>query len=126
MNGRLYGANKGKRNEQLDEPYGYCRKNADQKAIAFGVGMVDEKTIDEINILQATFLAMKKAVENLKVKPDFLLIDGKWTLEDYPVSQTAIPKGDQNIFSIAENEEEYFSEYFCHIKKQILILLKDF
>ena len=69
--------------------------------VHYGIGIVSEKIIDKINILQATFLAMKKAVENLKVKPDFLLIDGKWTLENYPVSQTAIPKGDQNIFSIA-------------------------
>ena len=69
--------------------------------VYYGIGIVSEKIIDKINILQATFLAMKKAVENLKVKPDFLLIDGKWTLENYPISQTAIPKGDQNIFSIA-------------------------
>ena len=69
--------------------------------VHYGIGIVSEKIIDKINILQATFLAMKKAVENLKVKPDFLLIDGKWTLENYPISQTAIPKGDQNIFSIA-------------------------
>ena len=39
--------------------------------------------------------------ENLKTKPDFLLLDGKWTLKNYPISQTAIPRGDQNIFSIS-------------------------
>ena len=69
--------------------------------VHYGIGIVSEKIIDKINILQATFLAMKKAVENLKVKPDFLLIDGKWTLEDYPISQTAIIKGDKKVFSIA-------------------------
>jgi ribonuclease HII len=69
--------------------------------ICYGVGIVSEKIIDKINILQAALLAMKKAVENLKVKPDFLLIDGKWTLENYPISQTAIPQGDKKIFSIA-------------------------
>ncbi len=71
------------------------------RQVYYGIGIVSEKIIDKINILQATFLAMKKAVENLKVKPDFLLIDGKWTLENYPISQTAIIQGDKNIFSIA-------------------------
>ena len=47
-----------------------------EKAIAYGIAFADEKEIDEINILQATFLAMERAVSSLPVKPDFLLIDG--------------------------------------------------
>ena len=47
-----------------------------EKAAAWGVALVDEKTIDEINILQATFRAMEEAVSKLSVRPDFVLIDG--------------------------------------------------
>jgi ribonuclease HII len=84
-----------KRREKLYKIF----KNSED--INYGIGIVSEKIIDEINILEASLLAMKYAVENLKTKPDFLLLDGKWTLKDYPISQTAIPRGDQNIFSIS-------------------------
>ncbi len=67
----------------------------------WAVSIISEEIIDEINILQATKLAMVKAVESLKIKPDFLLIDGNFTLESFPVSQLAIPKADQNVFSVS-------------------------
>lgn len=60
-----------------------------------------ENVIDEINILQATKLAMKEAVNLLKIKPDFLLIDGQFTLEGFPISQIAIPKGDKLAVSVS-------------------------
>ena len=47
-----------------------------QEALAYGIGIVDNKEIDEINILNASFLAMHRAVEQLNIKPVFLLIDG--------------------------------------------------
>ena len=47
-----------------------------EQAVAWAVCMVDEKVIDEINILQATYRAMRGAVEGLSVKPDFVLVDG--------------------------------------------------
>ena len=47
-----------------------------EEALAYGIGIVDNKEIDEINILNASFLAMHRAIEQLKVKPEFLLIDG--------------------------------------------------
>ena len=47
-----------------------------EQAIAYGIGMASEKEIDEINILQATFLAMQRALDQLNVKPDLALIDG--------------------------------------------------
>ncbi|MGN0467464.1 MAG: ribonuclease HII [Acutalibacteraceae bacterium] len=70
------------------------------KAIAYSVSMTDAKTIDEINILQATFLAMRNAVSSLKVKPDIALIDGngKPGLE---IKERTIIKGDAKCISIA-------------------------
>jgi len=67
----------------------------------WAVGSVSEETIDEINILRATMLAMRQAIEKLNVKPDFLLIDGIYTIEDYPVSQMAIPKADKFVLSVS-------------------------
>ncbi len=71
-----------------------------QEALAYCVASVDEKTIDEINILQATFLAMKNAIEGLDVKPDYALIDGNKTPNvDLPMQ--AVVKGDARSASIA-------------------------
>lgn len=67
----------------------------------WAVGTVSEKVIDKINILQASRLAMTKAVEKLRQRPDFLLIDGKWMLENRPYGQKAIPSGDKKVFLIA-------------------------
>jgi len=71
-----------------------------EKAIAFGIGIVDEKTIDEINILQATMKAMKVAVNNLKIIPDLVLIDGNKTFKT-TLEVKSIVKGDSLSFSIA-------------------------
>ena len=70
------------------------------RALAFGIGVVDNAEIDRINILQATFRAMTGAVSQLTVAPDFLLIDGPYKL---PVSigQKGIPRGDSLSLSIA-------------------------
>lgn len=68
-------------------------------AVAVGVGIVDAKTIDEINIYAASRLAMKKALENLKVKPDYVLTDAMPIELDMPVK--AIIHGDALSLSIA-------------------------
>ncbi len=69
-------------------------------AIAVGIGEVDPKTIDEINILEASRLAMKKAIENLNVKPEHILSDAmKLTNQDIPY--TDIIHGDALSLSIA-------------------------
>lgn len=65
-----------------------------------GIGRVEESEIDRLNIFQATRLAMKKAVMNLSRTPDFLLIDGKITL-DLPIPQKSIVKGDAQSAVIA-------------------------
>ena len=69
-------------------------------AIAYGIAFADEKEIDEINILQATFLAMERAVSKLAVKPEFLLIDGNREKEFGIPAQTVV-KGDSRSASIA-------------------------
>ena len=71
-----------------------------EKAIAYSAFMVDAKTIDEINILQATFLAMRKAVDGLNVKPDIALIDGNQK-PGLDIEQRTIVKGDAKSISIA-------------------------
>ncbi|CAM2897440.1 ribonuclease HII [Paenibacillus sediminis] len=70
-----------------------------EKALAVGVGYVDAETIDRINIKQAARLAMKKALEELEVTPDYLLIDAEKV--DSSIPQLAIIKGDANSQSIA-------------------------
>ena len=69
-------------------------------AIAVGVAQTDAKTIDEINILEASKLAMVKAVNNLKVKPEYLLIDGNQKI-DTKIPYETIVKGDSLSLSIA-------------------------
>lgn len=71
-----------------------------EKAIAYSIQMVDAKTIDEINILQATFLAMRNAVEGLSVKADLALIDGNGK-PGLSIEERTIVKGDAKSVSIA-------------------------
>lgn len=66
-----------------------------------GIGICDHKTIDRINILQATFLAMKKAISALKEKPEFIMLDGKFLIPNCSYRQKAIIGGDKSVFSIA-------------------------
>lgn len=71
-----------------------------EKAVAYSIHMVDAQTIDEINILQATFLAMRTAVENLSVKPDIALIDGN-SKPGLSIAEKTVVKGDAKSVSIA-------------------------
>jgi len=70
------------------------------KALCCSIGMVDEKAIDEVNILNATYLAMKKALEGLTYKPEYILLDAV-TLKDIDIPQKGIIKGDSLSLSIA-------------------------
>ena len=69
-------------------------------AIAYGIACADEKEIDQINILQATFRAMERAVSRLDVQPDLVLVDGN-RLPQLDVEAHAIIKGDSLSASIA-------------------------
>lgn len=70
-----------------------------ETALAYHISEVDERTIDEINILQATRLGMKRAIEGLSLSPDFVLTDGNMTLDIVP-PQRSIVKGDALVCSI--------------------------
>lgn len=71
-----------------------------EKAVAYGIGFASQEEIDEINILQATFLAMRRALDQLQVKPDLALIDGN-RQTDFGVPCKTIIKGDSLSASIA-------------------------
>ncbi|MEE8637732.1 MAG: ribonuclease HII [Candidatus Margulisiibacteriota bacterium] len=72
-----------------------------KKALGIGVGRVNHKLIDKLNIGRANLLAMKKAVENLPFFPDYLLIDGGRHKIDLPIKQRGISGGDGKCASIA-------------------------
>ncbi len=70
-----------------------------ERALAYTIVEVSEKEIDEINILEATKLGMKRALEGLKIAPDTVLTDGNMTL-DIPFPQTSVIHGDALSYSI--------------------------
>ena len=70
-----------------------------KEAVSYGVGIVDAKRIDEINILQATYEAMREAISKLSVKPDILLNDAV-TIPGVSIRQVPIIKGDAKSISI--------------------------
>ena len=70
-----------------------------KEAVAYGIGIKDNNRIDEINILQATYEAMREAISNLKVKPDVLLNDAV-TIPGVDIKQVPIIKGDAKSISI--------------------------
>ncbi|MFY9150668.1 MAG: ribonuclease HII [Prolixibacteraceae bacterium] len=73
----------------------------EEQALAFAVGIVDHLEIDQINILNASFLAMHRAIENLKIKPEHLLIDGN-RFNPFPgIPHVCIVKGDGKYLPIA-------------------------
>ena len=72
-----------------------------QKAVAYGIASASEQEIDEINILNATFLAMCRAVEQMKVSCDYALVDGNRTPKGLMIPSETIVKGDSKSLSIA-------------------------
>lgn len=97
-NARIPGINDSKKlsEKKREELYDVIR----EQAVSYWIASVDEKTIDEINILNATFLAMKMAAEGLSVKPDFVLIDGNQS-KDMPYPHETLVKGDARSINIA-------------------------
>lgn len=77
------------------------RFEIEKEAIAFGIGVVDNNEIDKINILNASFLAMHRAIDALKLKPELLLIDGNRFKPYKKIPHECIIKGDGKFLSIA-------------------------
>ena len=71
-----------------------------EQAIAYGIGLASHEEIDEINILQATYLAMERALAQLNVRPDHVLIDGN-RAKDFGLPVTTVVKGDSLSANIA-------------------------
>ena len=71
-----------------------------EKAIAYGIAFADHTEIDEMNILQATFLAMERAIAQLSIKPEYALIDGNRE-KDFGISVETVVHGDSRSASIA-------------------------
>ncbi|MFK3557488.1 ribonuclease HII [Pasteurella multocida] len=71
-----------------------------QKALAWSLGRAEAEEIDQLNILHATMLAMKRAVENLKIQPHFVLVDGN-RVPDLMIPAQAIVKGDGLVAEIS-------------------------
>ena len=96
------------RNPELDDSKKlYAKKRQilrsviEKEALAWGVGVVHEKKIDEINILNASFLAMHRALDKLQLSPEHLLIDGNRFKAYGDISHSCIVKGDGIYASIA-------------------------
>ena len=88
--------------KQLSEKKRYClREEIERDALAWAVGVVSPQEIDEINILNASFLAMHRALDGLKVRPQAVLVDGNRFRPYGEVPHTTVVKGDGKFMSIA-------------------------
>ena len=72
-----------------------------EEAIAYSVGIIDHNKIDEINILNATKLGLKNAIEELKVRPDIILVDALNNMDTDGIPYKSIIKGDAKSYNIA-------------------------
>ncbi len=88
--------------KQINEKKRYgLRKEIEESAIAYAVGIIDNKEIDEINILKASILAMHKALDSLKKIPGHIIIDGNKFFNYKDIPHKTIIKGDSKYYSIA-------------------------
>ena len=87
--------------KRRQELYALMKDEAEKKNLIYGVGLASAKEIDALNILQATFLAMKRAVANLEIKPDLALIDGNRTPKEFVCPNRCVVQGDSKSYSIA-------------------------
>ena len=116
------------KNDFLDDSKKLSKKQRDElreiieeQAIDWAVASVDNHEIDEINILNSSILAMHRAIEKLKVKPEFLLIDGNKFKKYKNIPHECIVKGDGKYLSIAAASvlaKTHRDEFMCDIDKK--------
>ena len=88
--------------KQLTEKQRYAlRPVIEEQALAWAVGIVDNEEIDRINILKASILAMHKALDDLKIRPEHILVDGNRFYPYHDIPHTTVVKGDATYMSIA-------------------------
>jgi ribonuclease HII len=95
----LEGVNDSKKLSEKQRNYFY-KILTNHKDVEWGIGIVSEKIIDKINILEATKLAMQKAVKDLHCATDYLLLDGNFCIKS-DIPQKSIIRGDQKVISIS-------------------------
>jgi ribonuclease HII len=98
-----------------------CREFIEKHALAFSISSIDNKVIDKINILQASFKAMHKAIDQLAIRPELLLIDGNRFKPYFMIGHECVIKGDGKIMSIAAASilaKTYRDDYMHKIHKQ--------
>ena len=108
--------------KQLSEKKRYAlRPVIEKEAMAWAVGIVTPEEIDKINILKASFLAMHRAIDQLQVRPEHLLIDGN-RFTPYPdIKHTTVVKGDGKYLSIAAASilaKTYRDDYMDELAKE--------
>ena len=108
--------------KQLTEAQRYAlREIIEREAVAWAVGVVTAAEIDEINILRASILAMQRAVDQLKVVPQHLLIDGNRFTPFKKIPYTTVVKGDATFMSIAAASilaKTYRDDYMLKISEE--------
>lgn len=108
--------------KQLTEKERYAlRPLIEEQALAWAIGIVNQKEIDEINILNASFLAMQRAVANLKTRPQHLLIDGNRFRKYEDIPHTCVVKGDGKLLPIAAASvlaKTYRDDYMLNLHRE--------
>ena len=108
--------------KQLTERQRYqLRPIIEQEAVAWAVGIVSPEEIDKINILNASFLAMHRAIDGLQVRPQHLLIDGNRFRKYKDLPHTTVVKGDGKLMSIAAASvlaKTYRDDYMMQLHEQ--------
>lgn len=108
--------------KQLSEKKRYLlRGQIEQDALAWAVGVVSPREIDEINILNASFLAMHRALDQLKIRPQALIIDGNRFKKYQDLPYSTIVKGDGKYMNIAAASilaKTYRDDYMLHLHEE--------